>query len=193
MNETEIPLFPLRTVLFPGGLLPLRIFEARYVDMVSQCMRDNQPFGVLLIVQGGETGRIGALAEVGTSARVVDFETLPDGLLGLLARGETRFRLIERRVKGNGLHLGQVQWLESPAAPVPAEHEPLAEVLKRVLPAMGKTASFLEPHWDDAGWLADRFAELLPLERDAQQFLLEIADPLQRLNRLAPLVDTTRL
>jgi len=89
---SELPLFPLRTVLFPGGLLPLRIFEPRYVDMVGRCMREGGEFGVLLITDevGAETGPVASLAEIGTTARVVDFHALPDGLLGLMCRGARR-------------------------------------------------------------------------------------------------------
>ena len=89
----DIALFPLNTVLFPGGLLPLRIFETRYVDMVGGCMRQDAMFGVVLIVDGRDTSNAVSIAEVGTSARIVDFQTQPDGLLGLLCRGERRFRV----------------------------------------------------------------------------------------------------
>jgi ATP-dependent Lon protease len=99
----EIPLFPLRTVLFPGGLLPLRIFEARYVDMVGRCMRHGEIFGVVLLENGAETAGPVATASIGTTARIVDFQALPDGLLGLLCRGERRFRIIERRVRSDRL------------------------------------------------------------------------------------------
>ena len=90
----DIALFPLRTVLFPGGLLPLRIFEARYLDMVGRSMRHDEPFGVVLIVAGSEIKSEVVTAEIGTSARVIDFQTLAGGLLGVLCRGERRFRIL---------------------------------------------------------------------------------------------------
>jgi len=186
----ELPLFPLRTVLFPGGLLPLRIFEPRYVDMVGRCMSDGGEFGVVLITRGEESGAIAAVADVGTSARIVDFNTLPDGLLGLMCRGARRFRLHSRRQQGDGLHLGTIDWIaDAPASALAPEHRPVARVLQRVLQELSATAPLLEVQLDDAGWVADRLAELLPLERAMQQALLELDDPQERMRRLAPLIE----
>lgn len=186
----ELPLFPLRTVLFPGGLLPLRIFEPRYVDMVGRCMREGQEFGVLLIAAGDETGAISELAAIGTTANIVDFNALPDGLLGLMCRGSRRFSLSAHRVQSDGLHLGEVQWLAQPApSALESAHRPLARVLRRVLQELGDTARHLDADFDDAGWVSNRLAEFLPLERGAQQALLEIDDPQERMRRLAPLID----
>jgi len=188
---SELPLFPLRTVLFPGGLLPLRIFEPRYLDLVRRCLRSGETFGVVLIRDGGETGPVGALAEVGTSARILDFETLPDGLLGLLCRGDRRFRLKARRTQPDGLHVAEVEWLaEEVAVPLAPGQQPVARLLRRVLAELGERGRFLEPRYDDAGWVGSRLAELLPLERDAQQRLLELDDPGARLRALEPLLDT---
>jgi hypothetical protein len=189
--ESALPLFPLRVVLFPGGLLPLRIFEARYVDMVGRCMREGREFGVLHIEAGGETGAPAQLALVGTAARIIDFNRLEDGLLGLLCLGTRRFRLERRHTQADGLNLGDVQWLAlPPPVPLAAEYRDLVPVLRGVLGEMGELAVHLRPDFDDAGWVADRFAELLPLEASAQQVLLEMDDPLERLALLAPLVDT---
>ncbi len=186
----ELPLFPLRTVLFPGGLLPLRIFEPRYVDMVGRCMSDGGEFGVVLITRGEESGAIAAVADVGTSARIIDFNTLPDGLLGLMCRGARRFRLHSRRQQGDGLHLGTIDWIaDAPASALAPEHRPVARVLQRVLQELSATAPLLEVRLDDAGWVADRLAELLPLERAMQQALLELDDPQERMRRLAPLIE----
>ncbi|MGH8253766.1 MAG: LON peptidase substrate-binding domain-containing protein [Steroidobacteraceae bacterium] len=189
---SELPLFPLRTVLFPGGLLPLRIFEARYVDMVGRCMREAGEFGVLLISSESrsEAGPIGDLAAIGTSARIVDFHALPDGLLGLMCRGARRFRLRSRRVQPDGLYIGDVEWLAEPApSAIAAEHVPLTRLLRRVLKELGDTARHLDADFDDAGWVSNRLAEFLPLERSAQQQLLEVDDPQQRMRALAPLIE----
>src|SRR6202050_5992223 len=114
----DIALFPLNTVLFPGGLLPLRIFETRYVDLVGGCMREGVAFGVVLIVDGNETSSAVDVAAVGTSARIVDFQTQADGLLGLLCRGERRFRIGQRHQQGDGLNRAPVDWLAGrPATP----------------------------------------------------------------------------
>ncbi len=189
---SELPLFPLRTVLFPGGLLPLRIFETRYVDMVGRCMREAGEFGVLLISSESETdaGPVGDLAEIGTSARIVDFHALPDGLLGLMCRGARRFKLRARRVQADGLYIGDVEWLTEPApSAVAPEHLPLTRLLRRVLQELGDTARHLDADFDDAGWVSNRLAEFLPLERSAQQQLLELEDPQRRMSVLAPLIE----
>jgi len=185
----ELPLFPLRTVLFPGGLLPLRLFETRYLDMVSRCLREDSEFGVLLILSGGETGAVTELAGVGTSARIVDFSQLPDGLLGLMCRGARRFRLLGHRVQPDGLLVGSVDWLaEHGPSALLAEHRPQAEMLRQALQELGDTARHLEEDFDDAGWVANRLAEFLPLEHTAQQSLLEVTDPQERMRQLAPLI-----
>jgi uncharacterized protein len=187
---SSLPLFPLRTVLFPGGLLPLRVFEPRYVDMVGQCLRKDEPFGVVLIRGGGDTGPIGGLAEVGTSARIIDFQTLPDGLLGLMCRGERRFRLQRHVTRADGLHMGEVEWLPEPESlRLEAAQQPLVRVLQRVLAGLGETGRLLEPRYDDAGWVGCRCAELLPLDAAARQRLLEIDDPAERLRQIMPLLD----
>lgn len=185
----ELPLFPLHTVLFPGGLLPLRVFEPRYLDMVGRCMREGGEFGVLLILSGDEAGAVAELAAVGTSARIVDFSRLPDGLLGLMCRGSRRFRLHGHHVQPDGLVVGAVDWLpESGPSPLASEHRALAQLLRRVLQELGDTARHLDADFDDADWVANRLAELLPLERPVQQALLELADAQERLLRLAPLI-----
>src|SRR6185369_5084266 len=131
----ELPLFPLNTVLFPGGPLPLRIFEPRYVDMVRKCMREGAPFGVLLIRAGQEVGEVSSAADVGTSARIVDFNQMPDGLLGIICTGEQKFRVEDRHVQADGLNVGTVTWLppERPT-PLPPQHAHLGLLLKRALP-----------------------------------------------------------
>jgi Lon protease-like protein len=190
-GAAALPLFPLRVVLFPGGLLPLRIFETRYVDMVGRCMREGVEFGVLHIEAGDETGAPPQFASVGTAARIIDFNRLEDGLLGLLCLGTRRFRVHGRSAQADGLNLGEVEWLPVAArVPMPVAHEALVPVLRGVLGEMGELAVHLQPDFDDAGWVADRFAELLPLERSAQQMLLEMGDPLERLALLAPLIET---
>jgi hypothetical protein len=186
----ELPLFPLDTVLFPGGLLPLRIFEPRYLDMVGRCMRAGTDFGVVLITSGEESGPVARMAAVGTGARVVDFSQLPDGLLGVMCRGSRRFRLLQHRVQADGLRVGEVEWMADPGPDAIAEeHRPLALVLRRVLQELGETARHLDADFDDADWVSNRLAEFLPLERSDQQALLELTDPQERMRRLAPLIE----
>ncbi|HEY4972956.1 MAG TPA: LON peptidase substrate-binding domain-containing protein [Steroidobacteraceae bacterium] len=187
----ELPLFPLNTVLFPGGLLPLRIFETRYTDMVGACMRQEASFGVVLIVEGNDTGSAAGFATVGTSARIVDFQTQPDGLLGLLCRGERRFRVAQRRQQPDGLNRAAVEWLaEAPLTALEVQYRPLVGVLRKVMARLASIGRFIEPNYEDAAWVSHRLAELMPLEPSWQQRLLEIDDPNERLELLAPLIET---
>ena len=183
---SELPLFPLGTVLFPGGPLRLRIFEPRYLDMVRQCLRGSRPFGVVLILEGLEAGAAASVATTGTSARLVDFDTLPDGLLGIDCLGEQRFRLCRRWQQADGLNVAEVDYLpdDAPCA-LPAELAHLGELLREVLPQLGERYAHVTAHYDDAGWVGNRWAEVLPLTSAERQQLLELADPLIRLTQVA--------
>jgi uncharacterized protein len=186
-EPTSIALFPLNIVLFPGGPLPLRIFETRYVDMVRNCMRGDLRFGVVLIRDGSEVGPAQTV-EVGTMAKIVDFHQLSDGFLGLSCVGEQRFRITGRSIQPDGLNLAQVDWLAADASvPVPARHERLAELLKTVLPQLGEVYEGMEMHLHDAAWVGYRLAEILPIAAAEKQFCLELEDPVQRLDVLSPL------
>jgi hypothetical protein len=190
MTETaRIPLFPLNTVLFPGGPLPLRIFETRYTDMVRRCMREQSAFGVVLVRVGGEVGDVASTAEQGTTARIVDFYQLPDGLLGITCLGERKFRVLTRWREIDGLNMAQVQWLSvEPAIELPPEFRHLADILRKVLAELTEVYQFVERRFDDATWVGSRLTELVPLELTDKQLLLEMSDPLERLARLAPLI-----
>jgi hypothetical protein len=188
---TDLALFPLNTVLFPGGLLPLRIFETRYVDMVGSCMRSQSAFGVVMIDQGTEVGTAVSTATIGTSARIVDFQTLEDGLLGLLCQGEQRFRIMRRTLQSDGLNRASVEWLQdAPQTTLDPQYLPLAQLLRQVMGRLSNVKRFIEPRYDDAAWVSHRLAEFLPLEPAAQQRLLEMDDPNGRLELLAPLIET---
>jgi Lon protease-like protein len=184
--SVALPLFPLNTVLFPGGPLSLRIFEPRYLDMVRRCLKEQSVFGVLLIVEGEEAGAVAAVADTGTSARLVDFDTLPDGLLGVVCVGEQRFRVQRRWLQDDGLNLGEVAYLPADApCGLPEEFEHLGELLREVLPRLGGAYMHVEASFDDAGWVSNRWAEILPLSRTEKQELLELTDPLARLAQVA--------
>ncbi len=183
----SIALFPLNIVLFPDGPLPLRIFETRYVDMVRRCMRGDLDFGVVLIREGREVGPAETY-DVGTLARITDFDALPDGLLGLSCVGERRFRIARRSVQADGLNVGEVNWLAmEPAVPVPERLRRLADLLRRVLPELGEVYTDIEMRLDDAAWVGHRLAEILPIPLQDKQTYLEMDDPIQRLELLAPL------
>ena len=180
-----IPLFPLNAVLFPGGPLKLRIFEARYVDMIGRCMREGTPFGVAMIIEGTEAGGPATTATVGTSARIVDFEKLPDGLLGITAVGERSFRVRSVTRQPDGLNVADVEWLDAePVIPVPHNCEPFVILLQHALPELAPLYDFSPVSYDDASWVGSRLVELLPLPPAEKQLCLEMQDPLLRLDHL---------
>ena len=190
-QNDSIALFPLNIVLFPGGTLPLRIFETRYVDMVRRCMRGSQAFGVALIREGNEVGPAETF-DVGTLAKIVDFHQLSDGLLGLSCVGEQRFRIRSRGRQADGLNLAEVDWLApEPTVAVPARHARLSELLKSVLPQLGEVYTGIQMRLDDAAWVGHRLAEILPIPLADKQRCLELDDPIERLDVLSPLVKDT--
>jgi Lon protease-like protein len=182
----DLPLFPLGTVLYPGGQLSLRIFERRYLDMVRECARTGGSFGVCLILEGQEAGAPALPAAVGTLAHIVDFHNREDGLLGILAEGGERFRVMRTRVRSDGLVRGDVDtWPVEPTHEVPVELALLQSILERLIETMAPQWRHAPRHrYDDASWLGFRLAELLPLQADEQQRLLEITNPVQRLAEL---------
>jgi Lon protease-like protein len=186
MAAREVGLFPLGTVLFPGGRLALRIFEPRYLALVRDCARSGDPFGVVLIARGAEAGAPAEPHRVGTLATIVDFSTLPDGLLGIQCVGRERFKLLGRRVREDGLALGEIETLADPPLKVPAEHGLLSTLLRRA----SEEVEDLIPgarhsDFDDAAWVGWRLAEILPIERWERQMLLETDDPGERLRLIA--------
>jgi uncharacterized protein len=184
-THATIPLFPLHAVLFPGGPLRLRIFEPRYLDMVSRCMREDSGFGVALIVAGREAGGPAQTVEIGTLARIVDFEQLEDGLLGITARGERRFRIVHGHQESDGLHVCQVEWQEDePRVEMPPQHAVLAELLRRALEQIGPAYGEVVPAYEDATWVGMRLAEILPLAPVERQEMLELNEAVERLQWL---------
>ncbi len=184
----DVPLFPLNTVLFPGGRLPLRIFESRYMDMAKVCLRDGSPFGVCLIRDGAEVGSPATPVEVGCLARIGAWDMPQLGLLHVTAHGEQRFRILQRRVQGDGLARADVELISQDAdAAIPESCAPCVRLLERVIEQ--QSALFEPPHkLDSASWVSSRLAELLPLPLAAKQELLEIADARTRIERLNALL-----
>lgn len=199
MSESrELPLFPLHPVLFPGGKLPLQIFEPRYMDMVVRCMRDDEVFGVVLIRKGADA-RLSAAAEqprifdVGTEAHIVDFNQLSNGRLGIVVRGGRKFRIRSVREQDDHLLLARVEYLpEEPALGVGEEHRELVEILQELLkhPMIEKLG--LDIEFADARSVGWRLAELLPIEPEIKQSLLKLQFPRERLQELTRLVDKLR-
>jgi uncharacterized protein len=184
----ELALFPLHTVLFPAGRLPLRIFEQRYLGMAKTCLKDNAPFGVCLIHQGKEVGEPAVPVDVGCLARIVEWDMPQLGVLQVTARGESRFRIVSQRVQDDGLVRASVELLpEGDDAPLPEAAARYAKLLERVIEQ--HPALLERPHrLESSAWVSARLAELLPLPLEAKQALLELGDGRERLQKLDALV-----
>jgi uncharacterized protein len=169
----------------------LRIFETRYVDMVRHCMRERCHFGVVLIRVGSEVGTSGAgeVSAIGTTARIVDFNALPDGLLGITCIGERKFSVAKHWQQDDGLHVGDIK-IADPEEPtdLPGEYLHLGELLRKVLPELGELYANVPKHFSDASWVGCRLAEILPIALSEKQYCLELDDPVARLARLNPLI-----
>jgi Lon protease-like protein len=183
----QLPLFPLNAVLFPGGRLPLRIFEQRYMDMAKNCLKDGSPFGVCLIREGQEVGEPAVPAEIGTLARITTWDMPQLGVLQVVAVGAQRFRILDRQVESNGLGRADVELLDQDQdAAIPEHCARCVKILQRVV---DEQPDLLEPpQMDSASWVGARLAELLPLPLDAKQELLELTDARTRLERLNALL-----
>jgi Lon protease-like protein len=185
---SELPLFPLNTVLLPDGPLTLQVFEARYLDMVARCLRGENRFGVVAIREGREVGAATPY-DVGTSAEIVDWHREGSGgLLIIVAEGRDSFRLEELRREPDGLYVGRVEWFPAlPPTELPSEYAPLAALLRRLVEALPAYRA-RSTAYDDAVWIGARLIELLPLTLAVKQSLLETQDVHVRLERLAAAV-----
>jgi len=179
----EVALFPLHTVLFPGGTPPLRVFEPRYMHMATGCLRDDEPFGVCLIGEGSEVGAPAVPEPVGCLARIVQWDMEQLGLLKITARGERRFRILRRRIEADGLARAEIDLLpEEDDAEVPARLGACAALLRAVLKEQGGAAEGLP--FSSSAWVSARLAEILPVPLALKQKLLEMNDSLERLRVL---------
>lgn len=180
----QLPLFPLNAVLFPDGHLSLRVFEPRYMEMVSQAMRSGTDFGICLIASGQEVGQPALPHEIGTIAHIDSWDMQQLGMLNIQVRGVQRFRILERRTEGNGLQVAAVEMIPNePALPLPAKLSRLLPLMRVILADAGDAVP--TPHaLDDAVWLGNRYAELLPISLLAKQKLMELDDSLLRVETI---------
>ena len=178
----DIPLFPLNAVLFPGGVLALKVFEQRYLDMAAACLKDDSPFGVCLIASGQEVGAAALPHTIGTLAQITQADMPQLGILLLTVRGGRRFRIVAQATRPDGLLRAQVELLaEAPPQIVPAAQQGLLPLLQKIAIDLGPE-KMPEPHdFDDAAWVGYRLSEVVPVQALAKQKLLELSDPLARL------------
>ena len=186
MSDTlHIPIFPLNTVLFPGGCLPLRIFEPRYLDMVSQCMKTGSGFGICLIKEGKETGTAAKVYDVGTLCDISYFNTQADGLLSITATGKQRFKIVDQEIRPNQLTVATVSILRDESSqPIPANFNSAVNLLEKLFEQLGQPYKKLPKNYQCASWVSSRLTELLPFDLQEKQKYLELDDPIERLNAL---------
>jgi hypothetical protein len=193
----QLPLFPLKTVLFPAGVLPLRVFEARYMDMVRHCMKTSSPFGVVLIARGGEVGAPAATESVGTLARIAAWDMPQLGVLHLRAIGGDRFRIEHAEVQPDGLQVARVEPIApDDDLPLDEQYQPCADLLQRVIDDVARQRAEdggdaqdpldsipFEPPYrlDSSVWVGNRLCEFMPIPLRARQKLMELQDATSRL------------
>lgn len=189
----ELALFPLHTVLFPEGRLEVRIFEKRYMDMISACMKKTQPFGVCLIRSGHEVGEAAEPHTVGTTGHIVEWDMRQAGILQVSVCGGRRFRIERTRVREDQLIMGEVEYLpEEKTEALPPAHRDLRELLVKILEQTGEQTYTPPVKLDDAIWVAYRLTELLPLPGAVKQEVLEQPDAVPKLDLLAAAVAAAR-
>ncbi|MEZ2292388.1 LON peptidase substrate-binding domain-containing protein [Variovorax sp. RCC_210] len=202
----SLPLFPLGTVLFPGGLLPLRIFEVRYLDMIGKCRKAGVPFGVVSLTSGSEVRKAGSDAErfssIGTLAEIREFDSPQSGLLQIECVGTQRFRIRQTELQKHGLWVAEVEAVpDDVALDIPDDLKHTSTALRRLIDtleerrrAQDATARLPigEPYrLDDCGWVANRWCELVPMQRELRQRLMTLDSPLMRLELVSDLLART--
>ena len=190
-KRQTVPIIPLHTVLFPDGPLPLRIFEPRYLDMISKCLKDGTDFGICLISDGDEVGAIAAAHEIGTIANIKDWHMEKDGILGVTVSGKNRFQVKSSKILANQLMMAEVDLYDEYAdsKKIPEEFSPLVSLLKEHLDRFQEQYLGLPARYDDADWVGFRLAEVLPLKLSQKQYFLQLDDSLVRLERLSAVMD----
>lgn len=198
----SLPLFPLSTVLFPDGLLSLRVFEVRYLDMIAKCRKAGAPFGVVSLTQGSEVRQPGsteAFAQVGTLATIQELENPQAGLMLVRAVGAQRFRITASDQLKHGLWVADVERLPADVAvTIPDDLKPVSDALQRLIQSLEMRSGAagpmpLAPPWklEDCGWVANRWCELLPLPVELKQRLMELDNPLVRLELVSDVLHRT--
>lgn len=191
-DPVQAYIFPLNTVLFPGGVLPLKVFEQRYIEMTKVCISENRPFGVCLIKEGREVGTPAVPEDIGCLARIVHWDMPQLGVFHLQVEGLQRFRLLHSTVEKNGLISAAIECMANDGDVAPQETL-CSEVLKAIIEKVG-AEHFPAPHrFDDAAWIGYRLCEVLPLSLGVKQQLLRLTDPQARLVQLSELLSAQGL
>jgi Lon protease-like protein len=193
---TTIPLFPLKSVLFPNGRLPMQIFEQRYIDLVSRSLRQDKGFGICLLKDGDEVVQAGKRQQVhrvGTYARIVDWDKLPNGLLGITVEGSQKFTVHECWSDNSQLLMAKVVFSDTdrvgePLIPVDDSHEALITLAQQLASHPAIESLNLQLEFENLREIAWRLSELIPLSLETKQELLELNDTQERVNRIEALI-----
>ena len=189
LKKTKIPLFPLNAVLFPGGALPLRIFEPRYLDMISDCMKSESGIGVVLIDEGKEVGAAAKAFDFGTMSNISYWHKRNDGMLGITLTGDQRFRVLSTDIKPNQLIIAEVELLpQFEASNEVHDAEELIKLLKQIIAQLEPPYTTMTKYYDDMDWVSARLIELLPLQLKDKQKMLVMSKVSERVNFLHPLL-----
>jgi len=198
-SPRKIPLFPLGTVLFPDGVIALKIFEARYLDMIKQCLREKTEFGVVSIIKNSNANEEDAslsFSKIGTLAQIEDFDPVQPALYMTKSFGTQRFKLLSSKQEANGLWIGEIALLENdPITPIPDEHQKTSKLLDEIISVIQSQdllgdAPFKKPFKvDDCGWVSNRLAELLPISLIQKNHLLAQTNPRIRLDLISEIIE----
>lgn len=204
LTANWIPLFPLGTTLFPGGVIALKIFEARYLDMMKRCLRENSPFGVVSILDNkpidSDASALANFANIGTLAKLEEFDPIQPALYMTKSFGTQRFNILNIKQESDGLWMGQIELIDAdPAIPLPKEHEKVAALLHEIISIiksedlLGDDAFIIPENLDDCGWVSNRLAELLPLPPAQKNHLLAQSNPRIRLDLISEIIEDNDL
>ncbi|SFM74680.1 LON peptidase substrate-binding domain-containing protein [Marinobacter zhejiangensis] len=190
-HTMHVPLFPLNSLVLPGGRIPLQLFEPRYIDMLTRCLKEDRGFVVVLLREGQETSTEVAFYDIGTYVRIIDFQQLDNGLLGITVEGEAKVAVVSSWQADDGLNIGDVEYLlDEQPVDMPDEYAELPEVLRALFRHPVINDLNMEVDYDDARDVGWRLTELLPIGKKDKQRLAELQDPLERLRRLQDLLDS---
>ena len=187
--KKNIPIFPLSTITFPGGYMPLRIFETRYLDMVKNCVKNNTGFGISLTKSNSDD-----FYNVGTYCKISDWEQMDDGLLGITARGKYRYKILNYKVQSDNLITADIESMDEPRhSDIPKELMPYSDFLKNLLEQYPKFYHDDAPkYYSESGWVGSRLTEILPMPSNDKQIILETEDYLVRLYKIKDYIDSKK-
>ncbi len=189
-TDMNVPLFPLNSIVLPRGRIPLQLFEPRYIDMLTRCLKEDRGFVVVLLRDGAEVGPTASFYDIGTYVRIIDFQQLENGLLGITVEGAAKVTVVRSWQQEDGLNVGDVEVLLDEAdSEVPDRFNELPSVLRALCRHPVVRDLDMEVDYGDARHVGWRLTELLPLDKQEKQRLVELQDPLERLSRLQELLE----